>query len=61
MGVKKIIETTVTIKDQLGYMKKDSIYLKKILESKDIIFLKNEATAILVRKGNEKEFFKEFD
>ena len=63
MGVKeKINETTETIKDQLGYLKKDSIYLKKILDSKDIIFLKTEATAILVRtKGNETEFFKEFD
>lgn len=63
MGVKeKISGTTSSIKDQLGYLKKDSVFIKKILETKNIIFLKTDATAILVRrKGNEQEFFKEFD
>jgi len=58
----KISGTTSSIKDQIGYLKKDSIYFKKILNSKNIVFLKTDATAILVRKkGNEQEFFKEFD
>ena len=63
MGVKdKIKDTQGTIKDQLGYLKKDSVYLKKILQSKKIVYIKTEATAILVRKkGNEQEFFEEFD
>ena len=63
MGVKeKISGTKSSIKDQLGYLKKDSVFIKKILKTKNIIFLKTDATAILVRrKGNEQEFFKEFD
>ena len=63
MGVKeKITDTKGTIKDHLGYMKKDSIYLKKIFQSKNIVYLRTDATAILVRrKGNEQEFFEEFD
>ena len=63
MGVKeKIKGTKGNLTDQLGYLKKDSIYLKKILQSKKIVYIKTDATAILVRKkGNEKEFFDEFD
>ena len=63
MGVKeKLKKTKGTIKDQLGYLQKDSVYLKKILQSKNIVYIKTDATAILVRKkGNEQEFFEEFD
>ena len=63
MGLKnKIKGTHDSIKDQLDYIKKDSKYLKKIIQSKKIVHIKTDATAILVRKkGNEEEFFKEFD
>ena len=63
MGLKnKIKGTSDSIKDQLDYIKKDSKYLKKIIQSKKIVHIKTDATAILVRKkGNEEEFFKEFD
>jgi len=63
MGVKeKLKKTKGTIKDQLGYLQKDSVYLKKILQSKNIVYIKTDAIAILVRKkGNEQEFFEEFD
>jgi len=63
MGVKeKIKDTKGSLTDQLDYLKKDSLYLKKILQSKKIVYLKTDATAVLVRKkGNEKEFFEEFD
>ncbi len=58
----KIHGTGSTIKDQLDHVKKDSIYLKEVLQSKDVIFFKTDAVAILVRKkGNEKEFFDAFD
>ena len=63
MGLKdKVQGTSSSIKEQLGYMKKDSKYLKKIIQSKEIVQIKTDATAILVRKkGREEEFFKEFD
>ena len=63
MGVKeKLKKTKGTIKNQLGYLQKDSVYLKKTLQSKNIVYIKTDATAILVRKkGNEQEFFEEFD
>jgi hypothetical protein len=63
MGVKeKIKDTKGSLTDQLGYLKKDSLYLKKILQSKKTVYLKTDATAVLVRKkGNETEFFEEFD
>jgi hypothetical protein len=63
LGLKnKIKGTSDSVKDQLDYIKKDSKYLKKIIQSKKIAQIKTDATAILVRKkGNEEEFFKEFD
>jgi hypothetical protein len=63
MSIKsKVKGTGDSIKEQLDYMKKDSKYLKKFIQSKKITFKKTEATAILVRKkGNEEEFFEEFD
>jgi hypothetical protein len=63
MGIKaKVKGTSDSIKEQLEYMKKDSKYLKKIIQSKKIVHLKTDAIAILVRKkGNETEFFHEFD
>jgi hypothetical protein len=63
LGLKnKIKGTSDSIKGQLEYIKKDSTFVKKIIQSKKIIQIKTDATAILVRKkGNEEEFFKEFD
>ena len=63
MGLKdKVQGTSDSIKDQIEFMKKDSKFLKKFIQSKKIVQIKTEATAILVRKkGNEEEFFKEFD
>ena len=43
MGVKeKINGTTSSIKDQLGYLKKDSVFIKKILETKNIKMMLSE-------------------
>lgn len=63
MGLKnKVQETGDSIKDQLEFVKKDSKFLKKFIKSKKIVQIQTDATAILVRKkGNEEEFFKEFD
>jgi len=58
----KVKETGTSVKEQLGYMKKDSQFSKKIIRSKDIVQMKTDSIAILVRKkGFEEEFFKEFD
>ncbi len=63
MGLKEKIQGTGgSIKDQLAYMKKDSLWLKEIVESKKVVYLKTDSMAVLVRKkGNEAEFFTEFD
>ena len=63
MGLKdKVKGTSTTIKGQLEYTKKGSKYLKEIIKSKEVVQIKTDATAILLRKkGNEEEFFKEFD
>ena len=63
MGLKeKIKGTGRSVKDQLGYLKKDTKFIKEILQSKGVIYLKTEAIAVLVRKkGNEAEFFESFD
>ncbi len=63
MGLKeKIKGTGSSVKGQLDYLKKDSKYIKEILQSTEIIYLKTEAIAVLVRrKGNEVEFFESFD
>jgi hypothetical protein len=58
----KIKETGSSVKEQMGHMKKDSKFLKKIIQSKNIVQMKTDSIAILVRKkGFEEEFFKEFD
>ena len=63
MGLKdKILGTNTSIKEQLEYMKKDSKYLKKIIQSKKIVLIKTDEKAILIRKkGNEENFFKEYE
>lgn len=63
MGLKdKVKGTGSTIKGQLGNSKKSSKYVIEILKSNEVVLDKTDATAILVRKkGNEKEFSKEFD
>ena len=58
----KLLGTKKSVKEQLEYQKKGSLYQKKILETDQIVHIKTDATAILVRrKGNETAFFKEFD
>ena len=58
----KVKETGISVKEQLGYMKKDTQFSKKIIKSKDIVERKTDSIAILVRKkGFEEEFFKEFE
>ncbi len=63
MGLKeKIKGTGSSVKEQLDYLKKDSLYLKEILQSKEVIYLKTDTIAVLVRrKGNEAKFFEAFD
>jgi len=63
MGFKnKVQGTSSSIKEQLSDIKKDSKYLKKIIQSKEIVQIKTNAIAILVKKkGHDEEFFKEFD
>jgi len=60
MGLKDKVQSS--IKDQLSYMKKDSVWQKELLESKKVVYLKTDSMAVLVRKkGNEVEFFEELD
>ncbi len=63
MGLKdKIKGTGTSIKEQLDYQKEGTIYFKNIIQSKKIVLNKTDTSAILFRKkGNEEEFFKEFD
>lgn len=63
MGLKsKVKETGSSVKEQMGYKKKESQFSKKIVKSKDVVLMKTDSIAILVRKkGFEEEFFKEFD
>jgi len=63
MGIKeKLQEKTDPIKSKIGYLKTDAQDIKKILETKDIIYLKTEAIAILVKKKGElKNFCEVFD
>lgn len=63
MGIKeKISGTGSTIKDQLSHMKKDTVWQKELLESKEAIYIKTPRFAVLVRKkGNEVEFFEAVD
>ena len=58
----KVKETGTSVKEQIGYMKKDTQFSKNIIKSKDIVARKTDSIAILVRKkGFEEEFFKEFE
>lgn len=63
MGLKsKVKETGSSVKEQMGYKKKESQFSKKIITSKDVVLMKTDSIAVLVRKkGFEEEFFKEFD
>ena len=63
MGIKeKISGTGVTIKDQLSHLKKDTVWQKELLDTKQSIYLKTPRFAVLVRKkGNEVEFFEAVD
>jgi len=63
MGIKeKFHEKTDPLKSKISYLKTDTIDIKKILETKDVIYLKTEAVAILVKKKGElKKFCEVFD
>jgi len=58
----KIQDTGGSIKDQLSYMKKDTVWLKTLMGSKKVVYIKTDRLAVLVRKkGNEIEFFEAVD
>jgi len=63
MGIKsKIQGTSDFIKVVASSRKKDVSFLKEILESKEIVFLKTDSIAILIKKkGESKKFFEAFD
>ena len=63
MGIKeKLQEKTDPLTSKLGYLKTDAKDIKKILETKDVIFKKTDATVILVKKKGElKKFLQVFD
>lgn len=49
-------------REQGSYLKKEALHLKKILQSEEIVQVKTDAIAILLRKmGREEEFVAEFD
>jgi len=59
---KKIKGTGSSVKEQIGYFKGGSVYLKNILKSDQVVCHKTDAIAVLVRrKGNELAFFEAFD
>ena len=58
----KDVVTTDSIKEQLDSLKAEGKRLKKIFQSKEIIQLKTESIAILLRKmGREDEFFAAYE
>ena len=63
MGIKsKILGTTDFIKAKASARKQDVSFLIEILESKEIVYLKTDSIAILIkRKGESKQFFEAFD
>ena len=63
MGLKnKIQNTGGSIREQMSYLKKDTLWLKTLMNSKKVVYLKTDKLAILVRKkGNEIEFFEAVD
>ena len=63
MGIKSKIQGTIDfIKAITSSRKKDVSFLKEILECKEIVYLKTDSIAILIkRKGESKKFFEAFD
>jgi len=63
MGIKeKIYSKTDAMSSKLAYLKSDIKDVKAILEIKDVVFLKTESIAVLVkRKGELKKFLEEVD
>ena len=63
MGIKSKIQGTADfIKAISSSRKKDISFLKEILESKEIVILKTDSIAILIkRRGESKKFFEAFD
>ncbi len=63
MGIKeKFQKKTKPLTSKLEYMKSDSKDIKEILRTNDVIYLKTDRIAILVkRKGELKKFCQVFD
>ncbi len=63
MGIKeKIHSKTNTISTKISYLKSDVKDVTAILETKDVIYLKTDAIAVLVkRKGELKKFLEAVD
>ena len=63
MGIKeKFQEKTDPLRSKINFLKTDAKDIKKILETKGVIYLKTEAIAILVKKKGElKKFLEVFD
>ncbi len=59
---KKIQATEASLKKKIGNVKKDVAFVKEIMATKDVVFFKTDALAILVRKRGEfSKFFKVLD
>lgn len=63
MGIKSKIEGTIDFfKENANYRKKDLSFFKEILESKEVVYLKTDSIAILIKKkGEAKQFFEAFE
>jgi len=63
MGIRTKIQGTENfIKKKVSTRKNNISFLKEILASPEIVFLKTDATAILIKRtGESKIFFDEFD
>ena len=63
MGIKEKIKTkTDPFSSKISYLKSDVKDVKAILETKDVIYLKTDAIAVLVkRKGELKRFLEVVD
>lgn len=57
----KQVATSESVKEQFGSLKKEALRLKKVWQSKDVIQLKTDEIAVLLKKmGKEDEFFVAF-
>ena len=63
MGIKeKFSDISTATKEQISSIKNDSLYLKDILKTDEVVFIKTDAIVGLVRKkGNEDNFLAALD